>query len=514
MLSSQMFPDQPIASSSASGGSKPRLIIKPPQPTPPSVIVPLSDALVSVPPKAKKMRCTAFECSALLQYPTVPISPDISSSLPANVQSIFDNAYLANSSPEVLEQVPADEWRRIFGQYPACKYCASHGLHSSCSLHSNSLFCSTCESNYATSKKFCSFKSVFHLLQFHILAKLPLIIAYCYASSCGFFAIRDEEWAAITTGLQTLPYYQGQPEELGLASEKPRSQGVKRKAGKEVVCDAVDDDVNMEVPEELDAMNLDYLEEVPPPPTPVSSLTTWFFEPLVKQFPSDGSSPTQDKMVKAAVEHVITQMASLFAGPGKKMLEQDLWSLVDGLIQGAFAGLKEHLQHSPSKPPASFLSGSLLQFVDSLSIVNMTSTNIINSQQDKLLQAYWEYQALTQLAEHSKVESLHLQVQVASHDMELKDKDEELTHLKSFVRYFKGDTQSLEVQQLRGAVEARDGEIEELKKKLAASEEARRVAAEESKSQDEELVQLRQLFELVRGQFAAALPAKPSSGSS
>jgi hypothetical protein len=63
-------------------------------------------------------------------------------------------------------------------------------------------------------------------------------------------------------------------------------------------------------------------------------------------------------------------------------------------------------------------------------------------------------------------------------------------------------------------MEARDGEIEELKKKLAASEEARRVAAEESKSRDEELAQLRQLFESVRGQFAAASPSKPSSSAS
>ena len=63
-------------------------------------------------------------------------------------------------------------------------------------------------------------------------------------------------------------------------------------------------------------------------------------------------------------------------------------------------------------------------------------------------------------------------------------------------------------------MEAQDGKIEELKKKLAASEEARRVAAEESKSRDDELGQLRQLFELVRGQFAAASPTKPSSSGS
>ncbi|KIK50496.1 hypothetical protein GYMLUDRAFT_252928 [Collybiopsis luxurians FD-317 M1] len=524
MSSSQVFSDRLMVSSSASRGSKPHLIIKPPQPAPSSIIVPLSNALASIPPKAKKMWCTAFKCSTLLRYPLVPVSLDISSPLPINIQSIFDNTYLANSSPEVLEWVPADEWRRIFSHYPAYEYCALHGLHSSCSLHSNSLFCSTCESNYATSKKFCSFKSVFHLLQFHILAKIPLAVAYHYASSCGFFAIQDEEWTAIKTGLWSLPYYQDHLEELGFVSEKLRSQGVKRKAGKEVVCDAVDDNVDMEVPKELDAMNLDYPEEVPPPPTPiptastpiwkavdnrsyseVSSLTTWFFEPLVKQVPSDGSSLTQDEMVKAAVECVITRMASLFAGPGKKMLKQDLWALVDGLIQGVFAGLKEHLQQSPSKPPASFSSESLLCFVDSLSVINMTSANIIDAQQDELLQAYQEYQVLLQKLDHLETKNLHLKEQVSLWDSQLEEKDEELNHLKSFVRHFKGDIPLTEVQQLRGAMEARDSEIEELKKELAANH---LVDAAESisqvrvvKGQSNEIHKLRELLSRTTQEF-------------
>ncbi|KIK51724.1 hypothetical protein GYMLUDRAFT_251857 [Collybiopsis luxurians FD-317 M1] len=295
MSSSQAFPNHPIASSSASGGSKPQLIIKPPQPTQSSIAVPLSDALASVPPKAKKMWHTAFECSALLQYPVVPVSLDISSPLPANVQCIFNDVYLANSSPKE---------RRLGLGNPGCK----------------------------------------------------------------------------------------------------RVVQVPSRKVKEVVCGTVDDDVEMEVLEELDGMNLDYSEEVPPPPTPVStapapiwkavntqfyskvsSLKTWFFEPLVKQVPSDGSSPTQDKMIQTAVECVVTRMASLFAGPRKKMLEQDLWALVDGLIQGAFTGLEEQLQHSPSKPPASFSSKSLFQFIKLLSVVNMTSANIIDSQQDELL---------------------------------------------------------------------------------------------------------------------------------
>ncbi|KIK66498.1 hypothetical protein GYMLUDRAFT_239436 [Collybiopsis luxurians FD-317 M1] len=240
--------------------------------------------------------------------------------------------------------------------------------------------------------------------------------------------------------------------------------------GKEVVRNTADVNVEMGAPEELDAMTLDYPEDVLPPPTPVlkpsapvwkaidnwvyckvSSLKTWFFEPLVKQVPSDGSSLTQDEMIQAAVKRVVTRMASLFTGPRKKMLEQDLWALVDGIIQGAFTDLEEQL-HSPSEPPALFSSKSLLQFVNSLTVVNMTS-------------------ALTRSAEHIKAENLQLKEQVSSH--------------------FKGDIQLLEVQQLRGAMEARDGEIEELKKKLAASEEARRVTAEESKSRDEELAQLR-----------------------
>ncbi|KIK51692.1 hypothetical protein GYMLUDRAFT_251829 [Collybiopsis luxurians FD-317 M1] len=510
MSSSQLSTDQPITLQSAS-------------------LIPFSNALPSAPPAAKKMRHVAFECSMHLNYPSISITDCVPSSLPTSLQPIYEDTYLANSSPEVLDRVAADEWKSIFRCYPSCEYCTSHNLHSTCSLHPNSLLCATCEANYPSSKKFCSFKSVFQLLQFHILAKLPLVIAYHFVLSQGLFTIRDEEWTALAMGLGNVPYYCNHPEELGLALGGPQALEGKRKAvislngfrksqllqqegvhlgepsceqvvptlsrkGKEVVHVPVDVDVEMEAPEELDVMNLDYPEEAPPPPTPVwkaidtqsysevSGLTMWFFKPLVKRVPSDGSSPTWDKMVKTAVKCVVMRMALLFAGPGKKMLEQDLWALVDGLIQGAFTGLEEQLQHTPSKPPPSFSSESLLQFVESLSIINMTSANIIDSQQDKLLWAYWEYQTLTQSAEHSKAENLQLQEQqVVSRDMQLKDKDEELNQLKSFVRHFAGDVQSTEVQQLRGALEARDGEIEELKEKLAASEEARRVAAEESK---------------------------------
>ncbi|KIK53641.1 hypothetical protein GYMLUDRAFT_250226 [Collybiopsis luxurians FD-317 M1] len=148
--------------------------------------------------------------------------------------------------------------------------------------------------------------------------------------------------------------------------------------GKEVIRNTADVDVEMGTPEELDAMTLDYPEDVPPPPVPVPT-------PSTPQVPSDGSSPTWDEMIQTAIECVVTRMASLFAGPGKKMLEEDLWALVDGMIQGAFADLEEQLQHSPSEPPAPFSSESLLRFVKSLMVVNMTSANIIDSQQDKLL---------------------------------------------------------------------------------------------------------------------------------
>ncbi|KIK60637.1 hypothetical protein GYMLUDRAFT_244208 [Collybiopsis luxurians FD-317 M1] len=377
MSSSQLFPDQPVASSSNSGGLRPQLIIKVLQPLQLASLIPFSNALPSVPPVAKKMQYVAFECSMHLQYPSIPVSDSILSSLPTNIQPIYKDTYLANSSPKALEKIAANEWKKSFGHYPSCKYCASHNLHSTCSLHPNSLSCATCKCDH--------------------------------------------------------------PEELGLALDRPRAQEGKRKAvvssnafqksqllwqerlhlgelsceqvvlapsckGKEVVCDPVDVDVEMEALEELDAMNLDYPEEVPPPPTPistvpapiwkavdtqsyskVSSLKMWFFKPLVKQVPSDGSSLTCDEMIQTAIKHVVMRIALLFAGSGKKMLEQDLWAMVDGLIQGAFTGLEEQLQHSPSKPPASFLSKSLLQFIKSLSVVNMTSVNIINSQQDELL---------------------------------------------------------------------------------------------------------------------------------
>ena len=72
----------------------------------------------------------------------------------------------------------------------------------------------------------------------------------------------------------------------------------------------------------------------------------------------------------------------------------------------------------------------------------------------------------------------------------------------------------MQSDQTKETVDRQGKEIESLKEKLAASEEVRRVEAEESKLRDEELSRLRQLFATVQGQFAAASPSKPSSSSS
>ncbi|KIK51715.1 hypothetical protein GYMLUDRAFT_251847 [Collybiopsis luxurians FD-317 M1] len=239
-------------------------------------------------------------------------------------------------------------------------------------------------------------------------------------------------------GLQNVPYYCDHPEKLQLAWDRLRALEGKRKAvvssnafqksqllqqervhlgepsckqvvpalsckGKEVICDPVDVDVEMEALEELDAMNLDYPEEVLPPPVPVltpptpiwkaidnqsyrevSGLKTWFFKPLIKRVPSDNSSSTWDKMIQTAIECVVLRISALVSGPGKMMLEQDLWALVDGILQGAFDNLREQLNHSSSQPPAPFSKASFIQFFESLSIINMSSANIIDSQQDEL----------------------------------------------------------------------------------------------------------------------------------
>ncbi|KIK52526.1 hypothetical protein GYMLUDRAFT_251132 [Collybiopsis luxurians FD-317 M1] len=486
MSSSQAFSDQPIASSSASGGLQPRLIIKILQSLQSASMVPFSNALPSAPPAAKKMRHVAFECSTHLSYPSISITDRIPSILPTGLQPIYKDAYLANSSPEVLDR-------------------------------------------------------------FHILAKLPLIVAYCFVSSWGLFTIRDKEWTALTMGLQNVPYYGSHPEELGLSLDRPKVPEGKRKAvvsstafcksqllwqerellgepsreqvvpapshkGKEVIRDPIDIDVEMEAPDAMESMELDYLEEVPstsalvpaaPAPAPmkpavirkvndrrsyheVSSLKTWFFEPLIKPVPSDGTIPSRDDMIRAAIEHIIIC--------GKVMMEQDLWALADGLVQGIFNDLEEQMKHPSSKPPAPFSNSGLTQFIESLSMINLSSANIIDAQQDELLQAYREYQALLQKSDRLETENLHLQEQVSSRDGQLEEKDEELTRLKSFVRHFKGDVPSSEIQQLREALEGQK--------------------TEESKSRDEELAQLWQLFESVRGQFAAASPSKPSSSSS
>ncbi|KIK54271.1 hypothetical protein GYMLUDRAFT_249723 [Collybiopsis luxurians FD-317 M1] len=494
MSSSQAFSDQPIASSSASGGSQPRLIIKILQSLQLASMVPFSNALPSAPPAAKKMRRVAFECSTHLSYPSISITDCVPSILPTGLQPIYEDAYLANLSPKVLDRVAADEWKDIFGHYPSCEYCASHNLQSTCSLRPNFLSCTTCEVNYPSSK------------------------------NRGLFTIWDKEWTALTMGLRNVPYYGSHPEELGLLSDRLKVPEGKRKAvvsltafcksqllqqerellgepsckqvvpapsrkGKEVICDPIDIDVEMEAPDTMESMELDYPEEVPstsalvpaaPAPTPtkpaviwkvndrqsyceVSGLKTWFFEPLIKPVPSDSTILSRDDMIRAAIECIIMQVAELLSSCSKVMMEQDLWALADGLVQGIFNDLEEQMKHPSSEPPAPFSNSRLTQF-----------------KSDCL-----------------ETENLHLQEQVSSWDGQLEEKDEELTCLKSFVRHFKGDVPSSEIQQLREALEGQKSEIESLKKKLAASEEACRVAAEESKSRDEELAQLRQLFESV-----------------
>ena len=50
-----------------------------------------------------------------------------------------------------------------------------------------------------------------------------------------------------------------------------------------------------------------------------------------------------DSVVQEGIDHVIEKMASLLSGPGKKMIEQDLWRLADSIIDRAFNGLEELL---------------------------------------------------------------------------------------------------------------------------------------------------------------------------
>ena len=231
-MSSQNLPVQPVASSSKKRGSRLHVMTTLSQPSTFIPNVPLFDTLTTVPLGAKKMRQESFGANRRLSYPSIPVSDALPSLVPSEVQLIYNDAYLANSSPENLARVDAGIWAQIFGGYPSCDYCSSHSLQSSCSLCPNSLSCATCEKNYPLSKKFCSFKSVFRLLQFHILAKLPLVMAYRFASSQGNFLIHKEEWSALTVGLSRLQYYRDHPEELGIVSGKPKvSEGSKR-AGK------------------------------------------------------------------------------------------------------------------------------------------------------------------------------------------------------------------------------------------------------------------------------------------
>ncbi|KIK56780.1 hypothetical protein GYMLUDRAFT_247566 [Collybiopsis luxurians FD-317 M1] len=119
MSSSQSFIDQPVALSSKPGGLKPQLIIKVPQFLQSASVVPFSNALFSAPPMAKKIQHVAFECSMHLQYPLISITDSIPTSLPTSLQPIYEDAYLANSSPEVLDRIDVKEWKSIFWNYPS-----------------------------------------------------------------------------------------------------------------------------------------------------------------------------------------------------------------------------------------------------------------------------------------------------------------------------------------------------------------------------------------------------------
>ena len=50
-----------------------------------------------------------------------------------------------------------------------------------------------------------------------------------------------------------------------------------------------------------------------------------------------------NSVVQEGVDRVVEKMASLLSGPGKKMIEQDLWRLADSIIDGALIGLEELL---------------------------------------------------------------------------------------------------------------------------------------------------------------------------
>ncbi|KIK64882.1 hypothetical protein GYMLUDRAFT_240821 [Collybiopsis luxurians FD-317 M1] len=332
MSALQSFPNQPTASSSNSGGLKPRLILKVPQSSQSASLVPFSNVLPSAPPTAKKMQRMAFECKEL------GLSSDgLNVSEGKRKAVVSSNAFRKS---QLLQQ------------------------------------------------------EAMHLEE------------------------SSREQVILTL------------------SHK----------GKEVIHNAADVDVEMGAPEELDTMTLDYPEEVPPPPVPVptppapvwkaidnwsycevSGLKTWFFEPLIKQDPSDNSSATWDE---------------------------------NGLVQGAFNDLKEQMKHPSSDPPAPFSNSGLTQFIESLSMINLSSANIIDAQQDELLRAYQEYQALSQKLDHLETKNLHLKEQVSSRDDQLEEKDEELTRLKSFVRHFKGDVPSTEIRQLREVLEGQESEID------------------------------------------------------
>ncbi|KIK60580.1 hypothetical protein GYMLUDRAFT_244154 [Collybiopsis luxurians FD-317 M1] len=516
--------------------SQPRLVFKlPPYMTPTASslqsqvaldthstgLIPLFNCLIHLPSDAKKKRHLAFASSAGLSYPSLPVNSVSPFSLPDTLQTIYDDAYLGNASPESLTSSDLSEWQIIFQGFSPCEYCKSHGLSELCRIRPDSIFCATCEHNYPSAKKSCSFKNIFWLLQFHILAKLPIIVTHRIVEEKALYIIRPAEWRTLVESLSRISYYQEHPEELGLETPNQK-QAEESKPPTHELPDA-------------DVMELAY-----PPPSPPNQLSTSVFQPASPSMPInsdpcvfwdlsglkvwffneivDVSSEVVDPSHceagpshrKAALQKVFermeSHMASLLAGPGKILTEMDLWHIVDIVVAQAFTTIDEQLRKYPNLLPSHDDYATISSLSHTLTALLSDSACIINDQQGKLIKVYRDIAGLKDLVKE-------LQERLAVEGGQVQSAEEELGRLWKFVMEYTALSAQSELSNLHCQFEEQElslglsqTRVVELERRLEESE-------RENRERNKELTRLRHFVTSIQGQFAAVSPNKPTSSS-
>ncbi|KIK53546.1 hypothetical protein GYMLUDRAFT_250359 [Collybiopsis luxurians FD-317 M1] len=479
--------------------SQPRLVFKlPPYMTPTASslrsqvaldthstgLIPLFNCLVHLPSDAKKKCHLAFASSAGLSYPSLPVDSISPFSLPDTLQTIYDDAYLGNASPESLTSSDLLEWQIIFQGFSPCEYCKSHEEKAS-------------------------------------------------------YIICPMEWRTLVESLSRISYYQEHPEELGLETPNQKQAMVSSKAFKrsqkrrQVAKSPSPVPPSSHQPPMHESPDADVMELAYPPPSPLNQLSTSVFQPASPSMPID-SDPRVfwdlsglkvwffNKIVDVSLkvlpligsplalqkvfERMESHMASLLAGPGKILTEMDLWHIVNIVVAQAFTTIDEQLHKYPNLLPSHDDHATISSLSHTLMALLSNLTHIIDDQQGKLIKAYWDIAGLKDLVKE-------LQERLAAEGGRVQSAEEELGQLRKFVMEYMALSAQSELSNLHHQFEEQELSlglsqtcVVELERRLEESE-------RENRERDEELTHLCHFVTSIQGQFTAVSPNKPTSSS-